>query len=165
VDEDLGWRTMTVGARLCHGAVIAQVRYTPAMRIGLILAGLGITATLGGCLERRMTITSQPPGATVTVNDVEIGRTPVTASFVYFGKYDVQLEREGYQPLRVKAKASTPIYEYPPIDLLASAFPMIIRSDVRFHYVLEPQNSTGQAREEAERSLVERAHAFRKQVQ
>ena len=39
----------------------------------LILAGLCLTA--GGCLERQMTITSQPEGALVYVSDVEVGRT------------------------------------------------------------------------------------------
>jgi len=123
---------------------------------------VGAVGALSGCLERRMTITSEPPGASVTVNDVEVGRTPVTASFVYFGTYEVQLEREGYQPIRTKAHASTPVYEYPPIDLLASAIPANIVSDVKFHYVLEPQERPS---EQAEAALVERAQALRKQVQ
>jgi hypothetical protein len=137
-------------------------------RVGTVLVlacAAGTLASMCGCLERRMTITSDPPGASVTVNDVEVGRTPVTASFVYFGTYQVELEREGYEPVRAKAKARTPVYEYPPIDLLASAFPANITSNVKFHYVLEPENSKRQSEQEADAALVQRAHELRKQVQ
>jgi hypothetical protein len=134
-------------------------------RVGTVLVLACAMGAMTGCLERRMTITSDPPGATVTVNDVEVGRTPVTASFVYFGTYQVELEREGYEPVRAKAKASTPVYEYPPIDLVVSAFPANITSNVKFHYVLEPENAKRQTEQESDAALVQRAHELRKQVQ
>jgi hypothetical protein len=134
-------------------------------RAGVLLMVAGTGAVLGGCLERRMTITSEPPGATVRVNDVEVGRTPVAASFVYFGKYQVELEHEGYEPMRTKAKASTPIYEYPPIDLLASALPMNITSEVKWHFVMQPDAMKQQPQEQADAALLQRAAELRKQVQ
>lgn len=108
-----------------------------------------------------MTITSEPPGATAVVNGVEIGRTPVSASFVYYGKYDVELQREGYETLRTAARAVTPIYEYPPVDLLASAVPVDISNEVRWHYRLRPELSVSLPRAELERGLKERAAAMR----
>jgi hypothetical protein len=127
-------------------------------RFGLLIACL---LALPGCLERRMTITSEPPGATAVVNGVEIGRTPVSASFVYYGKYDVELQREGYETLRTAARAVTPIYEYPPVDLLASAVPVDISNEVRWHYRLRPELSVSLPRAELERGLKERAAAMR----
>ncbi|HYE63840.1 MAG TPA: PEGA domain-containing protein [Phycisphaerales bacterium] len=134
-------------------------------RAGLLLLIVGFGLGAGGCLERRMTITSEPPGATATVNGVEVGRTPVSASFVYFGKYQVELERDGYEPLRTEAKATTPLYEYPPIDLLASAVPLNITSNVNWHFVMEPEKSARGSTEATDAALLERARELRKQVQ
>ncbi len=38
-----------------------------------------------GCVQRTITITSDPPGALVWLNDREIGRTPLDVNFVYYG--------------------------------------------------------------------------------
>jgi len=47
-----------------------------------------------GCVERKLTIGSDPSGALVTLNDVEIGRTPVTVPFTWYGDYDIVLRHE-----------------------------------------------------------------------
>ncbi len=120
---------------------------------------------LGGCLERRMTIISDPPGATVTVNDVEIGRTPVSAAFTHYGEYEVQLELEGYEPIRAKANASTPIYELVPLDLVASAMPFTLSNEVVWKYVMQPEKSSVQERGELERELLERAGNLRQKIE
>ncbi len=57
----------------------------------LVVGGLGHA----GCVERTITITSDPPYALVWLNDEEIGRTPVTVPFTFYGKYDVRLIHEG----------------------------------------------------------------------
>lgn len=49
---------------------------------------------LAGCIERTITVTSKPAGALVYLNDEEIGRTPVTVPFTFYGVYDVRLEHE-----------------------------------------------------------------------
>jgi hypothetical protein len=41
---------------------------------------LAVAAT--GCVQRRMTIRSDPPGALVYVDDYQIGTTPVSHDFV-----------------------------------------------------------------------------------
>lgn len=48
-----------------------------------------------GCVRRTITITSEPSGALVHLNDTEIGRTPVTVGFTHYGVYDVRLSHEG----------------------------------------------------------------------
>ncbi|MBT4015057.1 MAG: PEGA domain-containing protein, partial [Deltaproteobacteria bacterium] len=37
-----------------------------------------------------MSISSNPPGALIWVNDREIGRTPVSFNFTYHGEYDIR---------------------------------------------------------------------------
>lgn len=119
---------------------------------------------LAGCLERRVAVTSEPPGALVTINDVEIGRTPVEADFTYYGDYDVRLDLDGYEPLRTRARASTPIYEYPPFDLAATAVPARIEHVTRWHFKLEKSLEDTQAPAEFERGLLDRARSLRGQM-
>jgi hypothetical protein len=61
----------------------------------LVLPGvLGAATLLAGCVERTITINSEPQGALVYLNDEEVGRTPVSVPFLYYGTYDVRLEHE-----------------------------------------------------------------------
>lgn len=119
---------------------------------------------LPGCLERRLSITSEPPGALVWVNDVELGRTPVEADFVYYGEYDVRVQLEGYEPIQKRVTASQPLYEYPPIDLVAGALPVDFENIVKWHFDLQPALEQSQTPEEFERGLLERARGTREQL-
>jgi len=108
---------------------------------------------LCGCLERTVTITSNPPGALVMLNDVEVGRTPVTTGFTYYGDYDVRLRLEGYEPLVTHRETATPFYEYAPFDLLGTAWPGRIQTKLVWNFDLTPlpEPKAGQA------GLLERA--------
>jgi len=76
-----------------------------------------------GCVERRLMITSEPPGALVFLNDQEVGRTPLEVPFTWYGVYDVKLEQEGYQTLLTQLEAERPWWEAPGPDLFAEALP------------------------------------------
>lgn len=60
----------------------------------LLLVGIG---ALSGCVERRYTIRTEPPGATVVVNGEEIGPSPASKSFNYYGDRKITLILDGYQ--------------------------------------------------------------------
>lgn len=109
-----------------------------ARRTVLTTTSIAALALLPGCLHRRIYITSDPPGATVHLNDVEVGRTPVEVDFTHFGVYDVRLSKPGYEPIATSEKASAPVYEWPGIDLLAEAFPGDITTEIRWGYTLTP---------------------------
>src|SRR3982750_4047234 len=72
------------------------MRYTNIERLkslgvaALAAGALGLT----GCVERKLTIGSDPPGAILLLNDVEVGRTPVTVPFTTYGDYDIRLRFE-----------------------------------------------------------------------
>jgi hypothetical protein len=102
--------------------------------VALLLAGLCLT--LGGCLEREMTITSEPAGALVYVSDVEVGRTPVTVPFTWYGDYDIILRLDGYESLKTHARIDAPLYEMPPWDLLAEIAPWTFTDRRYLHYDL-----------------------------
>ncbi len=50
-----------------------------------------------GCVQRQLTVTTDPPGTLVHLNGQEFGRTPVTRDFTWYGTYDVELRKEGYE--------------------------------------------------------------------
>lgn len=116
---------------------------------------------LTGCIERRLSITSNPPGARVWVNDQSVGRTPLETTFVYHGVYDIRLEAEGYEPLVTNAKAVAPWWEYPPIDLIASALPWRVWNTQDWSFQLEPSLESTLGREELEEGLMQRATEMR----
>jgi hypothetical protein len=111
----------------------ADMRVLPLKIMGLLLAGL----LLGGCVQREITITSEPSGALVHLNDREVGRTPVDVPFTFYGTYDVRLERSGYEPLWTRQQAKAPWWDYPGPDLLAEAVPGL-KSNPTWHFQLEP---------------------------
>lgn len=118
---------------------------------------------LAGCVERRISITSEPPGALVWVNDVEVGRTPAETNFKHYGKYDVRLELDGYDTVETVGNAKTPWWDFPGPDLIAEAVPNA-KNTVKWHFVLTPTLSTTMPREQFERELIDRAHALRDQM-
>ena len=52
-----------------------------------------------GCTAGSTSITSEPAGAIVWLNDREVGRTPLLIDFLYGGEYDVRLEKDGFEPV------------------------------------------------------------------
>ena len=126
---------------------VARPRYTaPVMRCGFrsilrqlsLVAAASTVALLSGCVDRTITINSDPPGALVWLNDQEIGRTPVTVDFLHYGTYDVRLALDGYEPLMTSGHAATPLWDAPGFDLLAEAWPGGVESKVVWNYTLEP---------------------------
>ncbi len=85
----------------------------------LILAA----ALIGGCVEREMTIVTQPAGAIVYISHQEVGRSPVTIPFTYYGEYDVELRKQGYETLKTSIDLDSPWYQKPGIDFWAEISP------------------------------------------
>ncbi len=101
------------------------------------MAVLG-AVVLFGCVERELTITSEPAGALVVLSDIEVGRTPVTVPFTWYGDYDIILRLDGYETLDTSAEINMPFYEIPPLDLLVAIAPWTHRDQRYLHYELEP---------------------------
>jgi hypothetical protein len=70
-------------------------------------------------VRRRLTVRSNPPGAQVFVDDQEIGTTPCSASFVYYGTRKITLVKDGYRIETVFQKLNPPWYEIPPLDFVS----------------------------------------------
>jgi hypothetical protein len=87
-----------------------------------------------------MTIRSNPPGAVVYVDDYEIGTTPVSTDFTYYGTRKIRLVKNGYETLTVMQPVSVPWYQFMPVDFVAeNLVPGNIRDHRTFDYQLVPQ--------------------------
>ncbi len=127
-------------------------------RVSAAFALAGAPFLLPGCTQRTLSITSQPEGAMVWLNDVEVGRTPVDVDFKWFGTYDVRVVKEGYEPLLTSREAVAPVYEYPVIDLITAPLPLHTRLAWHFDLTPTPESIDKLA---AERELLDRAAAMR----
>lgn len=130
-----------------------------------MLAGVCIAAMLAGCVERRISITSEPSGALVRLNDVDVGRTPLETNFLYHGEYDVQLELEGYETMMTSRDASAPWWEYPPFDLGAELLPLRLDNVVKWHFDMVPVPESVLEPEVFEDELLDRARNLREQTE
>jgi hypothetical protein len=104
---------------------------------------LFLTVSLtAGCVERRFTINSDPPGALVYHNGIYLGPTPVDGYIVYYGKQQFRLIKEGYQTLDIVQRYPPPWYEFPGIDFFTeNIWPFKVR-DVRcFQYTMQPMQT------------------------
>ncbi len=97
---------------------------------------------LNGCqgTQRTLQIDSEPSGALVWLNDREVGRTPVSVPFTFYGTYDVRLEAEGHEPLWTTQEASPPWWEHPPLDLIGEALDGEV--ELSWHFVLPEAKPT-----------------------
>lgn len=93
-----------------------------------------------GCVRRRLTIRSNPPGALVYVDNYEIGTTPCSTDFTYYGTREIRLVKDGYETLTVRQPIPTPWYEIPGIDFFSeNVAPGEIRDVRTISYELKPQ--------------------------
>jgi hypothetical protein len=88
------------------------------LALGIVIIIMCIMA--GGCVERKLTINTEPAGAVVLLNDEEIGESPVTVSFNWYGDYNVTISKEGYETLKTHRKLKAPWYDYFPFDFFAN---------------------------------------------
>ncbi|UCD29030.1 MAG: PEGA domain-containing protein [Planctomycetota bacterium] len=102
--------------------------------VSLVVALL--TAT--GCVRRTVTIHTDPQGARIILNDEEVGTSPVSVDFTWYGDYDVTIRHEGYETLHTHQRLNAPWYQIPPIDFFAEAFvPFTIHDRHQMFFTLE----------------------------
>jgi len=118
-------RTLKLG-RLAHVAVM------------LLTSIMCVVST--GCVFRRMTIRSDPPGALVRLEGEAVGFTPYTTDFDYYGTREITLVKDGYETLTVLQEVPPPWYQRVPLDFFSENLsPVKITNRQEFHYVLQPQ--------------------------
>jgi hypothetical protein len=92
---------------------------------------LGIAITSSGCMHRRLTVRSDPPGANVVIDGEEVGYTPVSIDYTYYGTREVTLRKDGFKTLTTPVKLSTPWYQIFPLDFVSDNFALTKINDRR----------------------------------
>ena len=107
--------------------------------IGLIVGIAGCVFLAGGCVERKLTIVTNPAEAKVWLNDEEIGSTPVTTNFNWYGDYRIRVEKSGYAILNTHQDLKRPLHDRFPLDFIAEClWPGRIVDSYTWEFNLEP---------------------------
>ena len=90
-------------------------------------------------MERRYTLRTDPPGALAIVNGEEIGPTPVSRSFYYYGDREITFLLDGYETKTVIQPIKAPWWD----NLVTEFFtrkPLAVhlRDEREFKYQLSP---------------------------
>ena len=107
-----------------------------------------------------MTVRSDPPGALVLLEGQEVGYTPVSLDFTYYGTREITLIKDGYETLTVMQKVPTPWYQRAGLDFVSENLsPFKIRNQHEFTYNLQQQMIV------TNQELLERANGLRNESQ
>ncbi|HUV41562.1 MAG TPA: PEGA domain-containing protein [Sedimentisphaerales bacterium] len=110
------------------------------LRVFYVIALMSLIV-LAGCVERKLTINTQPQGALVVLNDEEIGISPVTVNFDWYGDYNVRISKEGFETLKTHRKLKKPWYDNFPFDIWAQLLnPETIMDSYEWTFTLEEKS-------------------------
>jgi len=126
----------------------------------LMVAAFCCVVGLGGCVERRLTINTEPQGALVILNDEQIGTSPVTVSFNWYGDYSVVIRKEGYETLKTHRNLEAPWYDGFPFDFFAA---VVVPDRIVDSY--EWTFELSELRKRSRDDLLEQARDFAEQIQ
>ncbi len=114
---------------------MGQLRARSGQIFFLILCG----TVCVGCVDRRFVVTSNVPGAQISVDGEPLGSAPLDSQYVYTGKREFRANAPGYEPLVEMVKFEPRWFDYPGLDLFAEVFwPFRIEDVRRVHLSLEP---------------------------
>ena len=115
-----------------------QTRLRPTSARWLVLVVLCLLQL--GCVTRRLTVRSNPPGAMVYIDDYEIGPTPVSVPYTYYGTRKIVLVKDGFETLTVMQNIPAPWDEWFPLDFISeNVVPVEIRDQRTVDYNLVPK--------------------------
>ena len=106
----------------------------------LLIIALLIVSTLSGCVRRKMTVMSNPPGATVYLDGKEIGRTPFTTNFNHYSKREFRVVRQGYETKTELVSVRAPWYQWVGFDFVSEVLlPGKVTDHKTYEFDLQPE--------------------------
>jgi hypothetical protein len=102
----------------------------------VLLAGIGMAS---GCVERRYTIRTDPPGAQIIVNGESLGVAPASHSFYYYGDREITLVKDGFETKTIIQPINAPWWDNYLTEFFSeNIVPFVIRDEQEFSYKMEP---------------------------
>ena len=109
------------------------INQCPNRKFGFVLFLMLSCSLLTGCVSRRLTIRTNPSGALVKLNGKKLGFSPVSTDFIYYGTYEIELIKDGYETETIQQTISPPWYQRFPIDFVSDNL-MPFRKTDRYEY-------------------------------
>lgn len=106
------------------------------MRLAVLLAPL----LLGGCVERLISVRSEPPGAAVYLDGERAGETPCEIRYAWYGTRTLTLEKAGYSSISRDVPLRPPWWQIFPLDFITDILIPITLSDrTELHFLLREE--------------------------
>mgnify|MGYP002628004879 FL=1 len=122
----------------CPHLVVTSSLSTMSRTILFIAASLLLSQT--GCVHRRVTINSNPAGALVRIDGKDIGYTPASMDYTWYGTREVQLLKDGYETQTQLIDISAPWYQRFPLDFVSDNFlGTHVRDHRRYDFQMQPK--------------------------
>ena len=91
-------------------------------------------------MRRKMTVRSNPPGATVYLDGKELGRTPFTTNFDHYGKREFRIVKQGYETKTELMPVRTPWYQWIGFDFVSEVLlPGKLTDHKSYEFDLQPE--------------------------
>lgn len=128
--------------------------------VSVFAAGV-VAAGASGCVERRLIVRTDPPGARVEVDGVDRGESPATIPFVHYGTRRVVLRLDDHRTRAALVETNPPIWQIFPLDFVTDVLlPLpLVDEHAPDPFRLDPLPVEGAPSEEEDRALVARGAA------
>ncbi len=112
-----------------------------------------------GCVRRKLTVRTNPPGAMVYVDRQPLGASPASTQFTYWGSRHIEVVGDGYRTEKVIRTFYPPWYQIPPFDFVAETlWPWEIKAYREVDITMVPEPNV------ANEELIARADDLRTQA-
>ena len=112
-------------------------------RIAVFGAAAIVLSIAPGCVKRRYTIRTDPPGALVYVNGEEVGSTPVSKSYTYYAPREIVLVADGYKTEKILQDFPAPWWDNALTDFFSeNLLPVTLRDERDFAYRMVPSENS-----------------------
>lgn len=123
---------LVFGGLVCGGGGAQTAGMSRRLKVGRGVAAGLLLAVGASCVgERVLRIESEPPGATVRLDDRVIGVTPIEVEFLHYGQRRLALYRTGYRTYSEPLKLKAPWFARWPVDMLTEVIMPLGLDDVR----------------------------------
>ena len=122
----------------------------------LVIIFLLTVPALCGCVRRKLTVRSNPPGATVYLDGKDIGRTPLSTNFDHYGKREFRIVKQGYETKSELKSVRAPWYQWVGFDFVSEVLlPGKLTDHKSYEFDLQPERAIPDS------EIVARAKEFR----
>jgi len=102
-----------------------------SFRTSVWVSAVALTVSGGCATQRKLVVTSTPPGALLRLDDTIVGSTPYEISYDAYGTRRITLYKQGYATASQQVVLDAPWYLSFPIDLVTEVLIPIGWKDIR----------------------------------